>query len=164
MKNLILLTFIISVCYACTSEKKINYSVEIETIRGISLDIVKAWNEGDYEGFIKYMDENAILLPQNTASMKGFEAISKLYTESFKNMSFEVDASIDEVQVFGDYAYEIGIWKGSINPKDGSNPISFNNKTITIYKRLTDGSWKIYRWMYNSNEPPENLHIPDSPE
>lgn len=155
MKNFLFLTIIIFAIYSCTTEPKIDYSDEIETIRKISLDIVRAWNEGDYEGFIQYMDDNAILMPQNATSMKGIKAISELYSGSFMNMTFEVDAAIDEIQVFGDYAYEIGAWKGSINPTDGSDPIIYNNKTITIYKRHTDGSWKIYRWMYSSNEPPE---------
>ena len=155
MKNTVFLIAIIFILFACTSEKKMDYSTEIETVRNMSMDILNAWNEGDYERFIAYMDENAILLPQNTPSMKGFESISKLYKESFENLNFKVNATIDEIQVFGDYAYEIGTWKGSMNPKDGSTPIIFNNKTIAIYKRQTDGSWKIYRWMYNSNEGAE---------
>ena len=55
--------------------------------------------------------------------------------------------------VFGDYAYSMEIWKGSMNPKDGSTPIVFDNTDMSIYKRQADNTWKIWRAMYNSNAP-----------
>jgi uncharacterized protein (TIGR02246 family) len=152
MKNISALLTILFILFACSTEQKADNSTEINSLRSVSTDIVRAWNEGDYEGFVKYMDDEATLMPQNTSSIKGLEAIRELYKGSFENMEFEVRQTIDEIQVFGDYAYEIGAWEGSIIPKDGSDVVNYNNKTITIYKKDKDGSWKIFRWMYSSNE------------
>ena len=158
------------VAFSC--QEKINIAKEneeaikadIQAIRNVSMAVVKTWNEGDYEGFMKFFDDDAILLPQNVPSVKGIQAVSSLYRNSFNNLTFKVSDTIEETQVFGDYAYELGNWTGSMNPKDGSTPITFNNKVICIYKRQADRSWKIYRWMYSSNEVPEELHISEIPE
>jgi ketosteroid isomerase-like protein len=41
-----------------------------------------------------------------------------------------------------------------MKPKDGSEPFVFDNKTLVIYKRQVDGSWKVFRAMYSSNTSP----------
>jgi ketosteroid isomerase-like protein len=154
----------IFVFIACTAEDKVDTKADVEAIRTVSMAVVTTWNEGDYDGFMTYIDDEAILLPQNAPTVKGIEAISSLYSNSFKNFSLEVENSIEEIQVYGDYACELGTWIGSMNPKDGSTPIDFNNKVLCIYKRQTNSLWKMYRLMYSSNEAPEKLHIPEIPE
>jgi ketosteroid isomerase-like protein len=37
--------------------------------------------------------------------------------------------------------------------KDGGEPIPYDGKFLTIFKRQSDGSWKIHRDIYNSNVP-----------
>ena len=129
----------------------------------MSNKVVKAWNEGDYEGFMTFFDDSAILLPQNAPSIIGVQSIASLYSNSFETFTLKVNNTIDEIYASGDYAYEIGAWVGSMNPKDGSTPIEFNNKVLCFCKRQVDGSWKGYRWMYNTNDVPEELHLPEIP-
>ena len=151
-------TLVLVVATSCQEKNDIEkeaVKADVQAIRNVSMAIVKAWNEGDYEGYIKYMDDDVILLPQDSPSIKGIQAVSSLYKNSFDNLTFKVSDTIEETQVFGDYGYELGNWTGSINTKDGSTPITFNNKVIDIYKRQVDRSWKIYRIMYSSNEAPE---------
>jgi len=162
MKKLtFLLVTIIFVFIACTTEDKVDNKADIEAIKSISVNVAKAFNEGDYEGFMTFFDDNAILLPQNTRSIVGIQSIGSLYSNSFENFTFNVDNIIEEITVSGDYGYELGNWVGAIIPNDGSMQTDFNNKIMCIYNRQTDGSWKIYRWMYSSNEIPEELLSPE---
>ncbi|MFC2085548.1 YybH family protein [Bacteroidota bacterium] len=163
-KKLAILLVIILIAVSCSTNEKADAENEVKTVRSVSMSVVKAWNEGDYDGFIKFIDDGAILFPQGAPPVKGIKSISSLYSASFESNTFEVSDSNEEIQVFGDFAFEIGTWVGSINPKDGSSPFKINNSVISIYKRQKDGAWKIYRMMYNQNDVPEITHIPDIPE
>ncbi len=160
-KMTILLGTIIFIAFACTPVDKTDNEAEAKSISDVSMQVVEAWNEGDYEGFMGFLDEDAILLPQNSTNIVGIEAIKSLYSNSFENFTFIVKESLDEINVFGDFGYTLGNWVGSMNPVDGSDPINYNNKTLAIYKKQPDGSWLVYRMMYSSNEIPQE---PVSPE
>ena len=163
-KITILLVTVIFVFNACTTEDKVDTQADVEAIRNVSINIVEAWNEGDYEGFMNSIDYNAILLPQNAPNIVGIEAIKSLYSNSFENFTFIVNESIEEITVSGDYGYVLGNWVGSMNPVDGSDTINFNNKTLDIYKKQPDGSWLMYRVMYSSNEIPQEQVSPELTE
>ncbi|WP_163323960.1 YybH family protein [Draconibacterium mangrovi] len=123
-----------------------------EVISNVSKAIVKAWNECDYKAFIKHVDQDVIVLPQGANSIVGIDALKSFYSDFFKTFTFEVNETLDEITVFGNYAYTVGTWVGSMNPVNGSIPIPFNNAAIGIYKQQPDGSWLVYRNIYNSNE------------
>ena len=165
MKRLtILLVTVICVFIACTPVDKTNTEADVKAISDVSMKVVEAWNEGDYEGFIKFFNEDAILMPQNAPNIVGIEAIKSLYSNSFENFTFEVKESIEEITVSGDYGYVLANWVGSMNPVDGSDPITFNNKLLDIFKKQPDGSWLMYRVMYSSNEIPQEKVSPELTE
>jgi ketosteroid isomerase-like protein len=61
-----------------------------------------------------------------------------------------------EVTVVGDTAYEVGAYKMELTPQ-GSLRISNVGKYLMVWKRTSDGPWRILRDMYNTNEaPPAN--------
>jgi uncharacterized protein (TIGR02246 family) len=135
-------------------ESVVDIEADIEAIRSVTQEISRTWNENDFEGYMALMDEEAMVLLANGPTLKGIEEIRSLYSNSFSQNSFDVTATTEEIQVGGDIAFSRDTWVGSANPKDGGEPIVFDNKTIFIYKKQTDGSWKIWRNMYNSNNSP----------
>ena len=134
-------------------EPVVDVAVNIEAIRSLSQEISRAWNENDFEGYMALMDEEAMVLLANGPTLKGIEEIRSLYSNSFNLHSFDLTTTTEEIHVGGDIAFSRDSWIGSANPKDGGEPIVFNNKTIFIYKKQADGSWKIWRNIYNSNTP-----------
>jgi len=135
-------------------KKDMNIEVDIEAIKSLSEDCSRAWNEGDYEGYMALIDEEAMFLPPNAPTFGGIETIRSSYKTSFDSLDFNVAITTEEIHVCGDLAFSRDGWKGSMNPKDGSEPIVFDNKTLSIYKRQADGSWKYWRIIYSSNSPP----------
>ena len=69
-------------------------------------------------------------------------------------LSFDMAITNEEVQVSGDLAVARGTYAATVTPKDGGEAISIDGKYMTLLKRQPDGSWKIYRDIYNSNVPP----------
>ena len=145
---LIASTFLIITC--CTNELP-DVKSDIEALKILSVEMEKVWNEGDYEGFIALIDEEAIFKGPGNAPYKGIENLRTFYEEFFNNLTFKLKITSEEISVFGDYAYSMEIWKGSMNPKDGSPPIIFDNTDVTIYKRQANNTWKVWRTMYNTN-------------
>ena len=150
--NIILLAFAF-VLIACSTNDKPDVTDDLEELRNFSKEVGKVWNEGDFEGFMALIDDEAIFKGPDHSSVVGIEALRDLYNGSFNTLTFNVEINSEEILVFGDYAYSMEIWKGSMNPKDGSTPIIFDNTEMAIYKRQADKTWKIWRAMYNSNAP-----------
>ncbi len=135
-------------------EPAVDVEADIEAIKSLTDDCSRAWNEGDYEGYMALIDEEAMFLPPNAPTFGGMETIRSRYRTSFDSLDFIVTITPEEIHVCGDLAFSRDSWKGSMNPKDGSEPIVFDNKAISIYKRQSDGSWKFWRIIYSSNTSP----------
>ncbi len=135
-------------------EPLVDVEADVEAIRSLIDDCSRAWNEGDYEGYMAIIDEEVIMLPPDAPPVGGIETIRSIYRTSFDSFDFNVTITTEEIHVSGDLAFSLDNWKGSKNPRDGSEPILFDNKNLVIYKRQVDGSWKTWRGMYSSNTPP----------
>ena len=155
------LVFLLCFAFSCqkaeevAEEPAVDIAADVQTIKSITEECSRAWNEGDYEGYLAIIDEEAMFLPPNSPPIGGMETIRSVYKTSFDSLDFNVTITTEEIQVSGDMAYSLDNWRGSMNPKDGSEPIVFDNKNLLIYKRQADGSWKTWRSMYSSNIPPE---------
>ena len=153
------LVFILCFTFGCqkaeevAEEPAVDIEADVEAIKSLIDESSRAWNEGDYEGFMAIIDEEAMFLPPDAPPFGGMETIGSIYRTEFGSFDFDVTITTEEIHVSGDLAFSLDNWKGSINPKDGSEPISFNNKNLVIYKRQVDGSWKTWRAMYSSNTP-----------
>jgi ketosteroid isomerase-like protein len=150
--NIILLAFAFAL-FACSTNDKPDVTEDLEALKSYSKEVEKEWNEGDFEGFMALIDDEAIFKGPGVPSVVGIEALRDLYYGSFSTLTFNVEITSEEIVVFGDYAYSMEIWKGSMNPKDGSTPIVFDNTDMSIYKRQADNTWKVWRAIYNPNAP-----------
>ena len=157
----ILLVFLLCFAFSCkqqveevAEEPAVNVEADVQAIKTLINESSRAWNEGDYEGFMAIIDEEAMFLPPNAPPFGGMEAIRSIYRTEFGSFDFDVTITTEEIHVSGDLAFSLDNWKGSFNPKDGSEPVIFDNKNLVIYKRQIDGSWKTWRAAYSSNTPP----------
>jgi uncharacterized protein (TIGR02246 family) len=157
----ILLVFLLCFAFSCkqqveevAEEPAVNVEADVQAIKTLINESSRAWNEGDYEGFMAIIDEDAMFLPPNALPFGGIETIRSIYRTEFGSFDFDVTITTEEIHVSGDLAFSLDNWKGSFNPKDGSEPVIFDNKNLVIYKRQIDGSWKTWRAAYSSNTPP----------
>jgi ketosteroid isomerase-like protein len=158
-RMILLLVFLLCFTFSCqkaeevAEEPAVDVEADVEAIKDIIDNIMKTWNEGDYEGYMALIDEEAMFLPPNAPTVSDTETIRSIYKNQFDSVDLDLTIINKEIHVFGDLAFSRDGWKGSLNPKDSSEPILFDNKIITIYKKQPDGSWKIWRAMFNSNTP-----------
>ena len=163
-KLLMIIPLVILLCFTFSCQQgeevaeeakpTVDIQEEVEAIGKLIKEASRTWNEGDFEGYMALIDDDAMFLPPNAPTFGGLETIRSKYSASFEQLTFDVTISTEEIHVCGDLAFSRTTWVGSMNPKDGGEPIVFNNKAISIYKRQSDGSWKYWRIMYSSNAPP----------
>ena len=70
------------------------------------------------------------------------------------NLKLEL-RSIDEVTVFGSLGLTRCTYSLMATPKGGGDPVGLmpDGKALTLYRRQSDGSWKITYDCFNSNLP-----------
>ena len=103
---------------------------------------------------MNYVDEDGIIGAPNAPVAKGKDAVQKLMSSFFSIPGFTVkwQASKVEVSTSGDMGYSMGAYELSVNDAQGK-PITDHGKYTTIWKKQTDGSWKVAVDMFNSDLP-----------
>ena len=112
---------------------------------------------GDAERYLALHDPEAYKLPPSEpmytiASAKGHQQ------DDFDAMQAAYDVSMNlepmEIQVDDDLAYAMGTYTIDMEPKADAPPALVDGKFLTLFRRQSDGSWKIYRDCFNNNAPP----------
>jgi len=110
-------------------------------------------------GAAVYTDD-AILMPPNHSSVEGKQAIEKYLAEIGSQLqASNFQLSILEVDVQGDTTIVRGTYSSSFTVPGTDAPMGDRGKTLNVWKRQADGSWKLHRDIWNSNMP-----IPVSPQ
>ena len=84
--------------------------------------------------------------------VKGSHAIAELWRETMGTGVKKVDLVTLDVGVGGDVAHETGTVVLTIVP-EGKGAITAKAKYLVVWKRQSDGSWKIHRDIWNDLPP-----------
>jgi ketosteroid isomerase-like protein len=126
---------------------KVDVEVDIVAIEKLIQQTQDAFNAGDLDTYMASIADDAVFMPQGTASLVGKQAIRDWY--NFDNMDFDSTIIIDEIEVHGDLAFARSHWDGSWVQKDIQETTLYKSQTINIFKRWPDGSWKNWRTIWN---------------
>ena len=145
-------------CQAYEEKPTVDIEADVEAIKSLTDEIMKAFNEGDLEAFMATVAEDAVYMPPGEPALIGKEAIRNWYTELFDKMSFDATISSDEIEICGDWAIQRATWKGSWIQKDSGETTQFESPGIYIYRKQLDGSWKNSHaiWNFTSMETRRN--------
>jgi len=129
-------------------------SAEADTaaVKNVHEAFVDAYTSMDFEKFMSFIAEDAVWLPPNRLPLAGKEAIRAWYDFTV-NDSVEASVQLDEIQVCGDWAFRLATWNITVTPKGSQEKNTFQNKSIQIFRRQPDGSWKVSHSIWNSNLP-----------
>ncbi len=112
-------------------------------------------NNGDLELWISLWDEKGIQMPPDTPARIGKAQIRAIVANVFQQFNRKISITNEETWVFGNLAFARGTYSSSRTPKAGGPTGSIDGKYLTVYKKQPDGSWKIFRDIFNSNVPPQ---------
>ncbi len=111
---------------------------------------------GDAERWIQLWLEEGVQSPPDAPPNVGRTAIFDSISAAMDLFTFtDMQIGIDEVLVAGDLAIARGLYMVTYVPSDGSDPILVDGKYTSTFQRQPDGSWRLYRDIFNSNVPPQ---------
>jgi len=123
-------------------------------IKAVVEDRYKQWlaaaGKRDAETLVGLYDENAVLMPKQEEPVVGRAAIAEYYKKLVADPHFVPFTATFESKSFhvvGDFAIDTLDFDGDLT-RDGKE-IRFHGKTLLVWKRQRDGSWKIFRYMYD---------------
>jgi ketosteroid isomerase-like protein len=105
------------------------------------------------EATVSYYSDDASLLPPNAPLATGKPAIRALWTTLLgPGVSLSWQPTKVEVARSGELAYVMGTYADTAKDAKG-NTVSDHGKLIEIWKKQTDGQWKVVADIYNSDVP-----------
>jgi uncharacterized protein (TIGR02246 family) len=103
---------------------------------------------------VSYYDERASILIPNAPIAAGREEIRKAWEQMFAIPGFNLAPKTTKVQVarYGDLAYAQGTYEFRATDPKGA-PVEDRGKFVVVWKKQTDGAWKIAADIWNSDMP-----------
>ena len=141
MKTIATLLIILATT-SCT-QTKIDKEVEGEKLKLLSKEWSQIIATKDIDKIVSYWADDAFLMQEGQAPLKGKQAIRQMVEESFKIPGFNISWQPESVEVSdnGDMAYIIENAQVSFTDSMGK-AITINNKAVSIWRKQPDGSWK----------------------
>jgi uncharacterized protein (TIGR02246 family) len=123
----------------------------------IFTEYIACLKDGDSTKWASLWAEDGVQLPPDVYPNVGKDTIAAENRNTLEQVRFvDMEINTQEVQVMGDMAYARGMYTATLAPKAGGDPIPVDGKYLTVFKKQPDGSWKIYRDIFNSNVPPSS--------
>jgi len=114
---------------------------------------IAALKAGDAVKAAAIYTDDAVVYAPGAPAMRGREAIAAGFGGwlSQDNVT-QFTLNSEEVVVSGDYAFESGTYTMATQPKSGGDAQTDSGKYLTVWKRQSDGSWKLHRDAWNSDK------------
>lgn len=137
----------------CATTPKTSPQAFEQAVKDIWVVYCKYWVASDLDNWIKLWDAGGVQLPPG-APMKMSVAEIKSSSEAahgaYKWTSFVINITgtfVDE-----NFGFAYGNYTYTFAPRSGGASITAEGKYETIFKKQADGSWKIFRDCFNSNQ------------
>ena len=143
--SLTLMFLVVLPVFAQNNEVNIKAAVE---------DRYKEWlaaaNKKDAVALTNLYDEDAVLMPKSEEPVLGKAAIGEYYKKLVADphfVPFTLTVNWNSFHVVDDIAIATSVFDGDVT-RNGKQ-IHFRGKNLLVWKKQTDGSWKIFRYMYD---------------
>lgn len=108
-----------------------------------------AMNSGDVQGFIDIVTDDVVFDSPNRPAAIGKDAIRSLCEVVFERFDYDATYPADELVVDRDWAFDRGIWIENRTAKEGGEQTQATFGMLQIYRRQSDGSWRLARSIWN---------------
>lgn len=114
----------------------------------------KAGEAKDLERLLGFFADSASELSPNAPMATGKEALRKTWAGYFAMPGFAISWQPTKVEASrgGDLGYSIGTYVQTTRDAAGK-PVTERGKYVTIWRKQTDGSWKVVADIFNSDLP-----------
>jgi len=112
-------------------------------------DLVAEWQSataaGDLSRILPLMAEDVVFLIAGSPPMRGREAFATAFKMGMQHIRIEPSATIQEIQIAGDFAYGMTHLNVIVTPLQSGAPMRRSGYTLTIFRKQADGRWVLFR-------------------
>ncbi|MGB5896308.1 MAG: DUF4440 domain-containing protein [Ignavibacteriaceae bacterium] len=112
-------------------------------------------NQGAAEAFNEYLTEDALQLPAGDNPVEGVKNIYNRMKENQSNYVLDWSPQYAEVAKSGELGYTWGTYSLAYKDENGEEQKSYG-KYLNIWKKQTNGNWKVAVDIGNDSPNPEN--------
>lgn len=128
-----------------------NHAKDEQAVRDTDTQWAKTAGTHDVDGTVAYYTDDAVLMPPNGPKVTGKQAIRAAWvTLAAPDVVLTWSPAKVDVSQSGDLAYIVGTYEDSFKDAKGK-PAKDRGKTLEVFRKQTDGSWKVVADMYSSD-------------
>ena len=150
---LLSLTVIMASCNPVVMWEEATSAFDVAVIESLRDEFIALNNASDAAGLAGLYTNDAVLMPPNQEAVAGNQAIESWFQTTFDQFTIEFTLASDELEVVGDLAFDGGSYMIALTPQADGEPMEERGKYILILRKQVDGSWKLVRDIWNSNNP-----------
>ncbi len=124
---------------------------DLLAIRDTSQQYVDAMRRNDWSAVAEFSTTDAIRMPPNQPLQRGRAEIEQSFSQ-VDNIS-EYGVILEDIQGVSGLAYAYATYTITLTLKGVDGPISDSGKAIEIWRKESDGSWRIAAGIWNSDFP-----------
>lgn len=115
--------------------------------------LIAAIEKGDSVTAASFYDPEAMNMPQGMPASTGRADIQKMFGGFLSTMKVSgMKLEIQDVVADGSLAAETGRYTWTLTPATGK-PMTESGKYVVVWRKQSDGSWKLYRDIFNTDAP-----------
>jgi uncharacterized protein (TIGR02246 family) len=112
-------------------------------------DLIAAWLRAsaadDLATVLSLMAEDVVFLLPGRSPMRGRAAYAEASRSMMGKLRIAGTPEVQEVQIFGDYAYCWNFLTITMTPVEGGAPMQRAGDVLSIFRREPDGRWVLFR-------------------
>ena len=130
---------------------------DIEDIRMLLQKWETTAEADDFYGCFDLYADDAIWMRPNAIVDLTKEEVMPIYHSFMKDYVFDQDLTIQEIQICGEYAFARLTADGWLKPKQNDDKKNWRaiSRHLLILKKQNNGSWLIFRDIFNNPPPKE---------
>jgi uncharacterized protein (TIGR02246 family) len=128
-----------------------------EAITALLANYNDALNASSTEAVMPLYAEDGVFMPPYSPSAVGVQAVRKAYDAVFEAITLNVKFTIAEIVELGpDWAFARTNSAGTTTDHATGTKSSEGNQELFIFKKDSDGAWKIARYSFSPTSPPKH--------
>jgi uncharacterized protein (TIGR02246 family) len=120
-------------------------SVDEQAIRELIATWMKATARGNIDEVLELMDDEVVFLGPGRPPMRGKAEFAAATRAAGGRSRIEGTADVQEVRVFGDWAYCWVELTVPMHPPDGGSPVRRAGPGMSVLRKTQTGRWVLFR-------------------
>ena len=122
-----------------------------EAISRARQDFVDAFNSEDDEALAAILTDDHVKMPPNQPPLRGRAASRSFWRKGWAQAASRFTATPGQLKITSDVAIDEFYWTMESLPRDGGSPVRDEGRSVWLWRRQPDGSWKLARAIWNSD-------------